>query len=118
MQQQMENDMDRQDFEVTARETFELIHQAIDTLALDGVESYPQEDGLKLMFDDASYVELLRNDSSIEIDAHFGSDVDSFYWDAVEEQWYRRADEYALSAVLSAQLSQRLGHAVDMSELL
>ncbi len=110
--------MDRQDFEITARETFELIHQAIDTLALDGVESYPQEEGLKLMFDDASYYEFTLNDAAMEIDAYFGGEVNSFYWDAVEEQWYRRGDEYALAAVLSAQLSVQLGRDVDMSELL
>jgi frataxin-like iron-binding protein CyaY len=118
MEQQMESDMDRQDFEVTARETFELIHQAIDTLALDGVESYPQEDGLKLIFDDATYYEFTRDDAAMGINAHFGGEVNSFYWDAVEEQWYRRGDEYALTAVLSAQLSGQLGRDVDMSELL
>ena len=54
----------------------------------------------------------------MEIDAYFGGEVNSFYWDAVEEQWYRRGDEYALAAVLSAQLSVQLGRDVDMSELL
>jgi|GEM_PF-1507908 len=110
--------MERQDFEVTVRETFEGIERAIDKLSLDGVEAYPQSNGLKLMFDDASTFEFTRNDGTLQIDADMLHTTESFYWDSVEEQWYGRACEQPLARMLGAALSKRLARDVNLADVL
>jgi hypothetical protein len=113
----MESDMDRQDFEVTAREAFEYIEQAIERLALDGVEAYPLENGLKLMLENGLSCEFLRNDEAMHIDARFPQGAETLYWDAVEEQWYTRTNEKPLPAVLGDVLTNCLSRPVNLTDI-
>jgi frataxin-like iron-binding protein CyaY len=108
--------MDRQDFQITADETFDLIQQALDRLAIDGVEAYPVENGLKLMFDDGNCYELLRNDGEQTIEARMDGDPVTLYWDEVEEAWFARGSEEPLAVVLSAALGKRIGRNADFTE--
>ena len=110
--------MDSQDFQITADETFDLIQQALDRLAIDGVEAYPIENGLKLMFDDGNSYELLRNDGEQTIEAWMDGDPVTLYWDAVEEAWFARGSEETLAEVLSAALGKRIGRNADFAEYL
>lgn len=110
--------MDRQDFQITADETFDLIQHALDRLAIDGVEAYPVENGLKLMFDDGNSYEFLRNDGEQTIEARLDGDAVTLYWDEVEEAWFARGSEQPLADVLSASLGKRIGRKADFAEYL
>jgi frataxin-like iron-binding protein CyaY len=110
--------MDKQDFEVTVRETWEGIERAIDELALDGVEVYPEDKGLRLMFDDGTFISLQRNDTEQQIDLIRGDARLPFYWDAVEEHWYARGDERPLLAVLSEVIGEKIARSVTLPDLL
>ncbi|MDT8323787.1 MAG: hypothetical protein RRA94_06740 [Bacteroidota bacterium] len=109
--------MDKQDFEVTVRETWEGIDRAIEQLALDGVEAYPEDSGLRLMFDDATFISLQRNDAEKQIDVIRGDARLPFYWDAVEEHWYARGDERPLLAVLGEVIGEKIGRPVTLPDL-
>ncbi len=109
--------MDRQDFEVTVRETWEGIERAIEQLALDGVEAYPEDKGMRLMFDDATFISLQRNDAEQQIDMIRGDVRIPFYWDAVEEHWYARGDERHLLAVLSEVIGEKIAQTVTLPDL-
>jgi frataxin-like iron-binding protein CyaY len=109
--------MDTQDFEVTVRDTFEGIDHAIELLALDGVEPYPQDSGMRLMFADGTFITLTRNDGEQHIDVLLGESIVPFYYDDIEEQWYSRKDERPLLTVLSQHLATKLGGAVALPDL-
>jgi hypothetical protein len=109
--------MDTQDFEVTAREAFAYIERVIDHLALDGVEAYPIDRGLKLLFEDGSDIEFTRNDDALHIEIQRSDGSETLYWDAVEEQWYARSNELPLPSVLADLLGQRLARPVDCSDV-
>lgn len=109
--------MDRQEFEVTVRETLEGVEHAIERLALDGVEPYPTEVGLRLMFDDGSFITLTRNDDTRCIDVLMGEYLMPCYYDSVEEQWYCRSDERPMRAMLGELISTKLTSAVSLPEL-
>lgn len=104
--------MDRQEFEVTVREAFEDIDHAIETLALDGVEAYPVDTGLRLQFDDGSFIQLTRNDAQSQIDVQQGEFVVPFYYDPVEEQWFGKKDERSLPDVLSEEIGKRISRVI------
>lgn len=108
--------MDRQDFEVTVRETLEEIERAIERLALDGVETYPTDSGIRLQFDDGGFVQLARVDAAQELALQRKEETLAFYYDVVEEQWYGRADERPLTDVLDAELAARLSREVRLEE--
>jgi frataxin-like iron-binding protein CyaY len=108
--------MDRQEFEVTVRETLEGIERAIEQLALDGVETYPTDTGMRLQFDDGGFVQLARDDDAQELAFQRGGEALAFYYDAVEEQWYGRADERPLADVLGVELGTRLAREVRLAE--
>ncbi|MCB2205272.1 hypothetical protein KQI65_11025 [bacterium] len=109
--------MDKQDFEVTVRETWEGIEKAIDQLALDGVETYPENGGMQLMFDDGSFITLHRDDELMQINLLRGEYRMPFYWDTVEEHWYARADERHLLTVLNEVLTEKLSQNVVLPDL-
>jgi frataxin-like iron-binding protein CyaY len=108
--------MDRKEFEVTVRETLENLERAVERLALDGVETYPAGTGIRLQFDDGGFVQLAREDAAQELALQRGGEVLAFYYDAVEEQWYGRADERPLTDVLDAELAARLAREVRLAE--
>jgi len=110
--------MDRQDYDVTVRETFEAIDRAIEELALDGVEPYPQKHGLRLMFEDGTFITLTPNAEEQTIEVIKGEILVPFYWDAVEEHWYARSDERPLLAALSTMINDKLGTTVTLPDLL
>ncbi|MBN1448916.1 MAG: hypothetical protein JXA28_13385 [Bacteroidetes bacterium] len=109
--------MDTQDFEVTVLETFEAVERAIEELALDGVEPYPQDSGMRLMFEDGTFITLTRNDGEKHIDLLLGESIVPFYYDHIEEHWYSRKDERPFPAVLSELISTKLGTAVALPDL-
>ncbi|MBR9979189.1 MAG: hypothetical protein KFH87_13980 [Bacteroidetes bacterium] len=104
--------MDRQEFEVTVREAFEDIDRAIETLALDGVEAYPVDAGLRLQFDDGSFIQLMRNDAQSQIDVQQDTNVVPFYFDDIEEQWFSRKDERSLTDILSEEIGKRISRTI------
>ena len=108
--------MDRQEFEVTVRETLEEIERAIERLALDGVETYPTDTGMRLQFDDGGFVSLDRDDAAQGLAFRRKEETLAFYYDAVEEQWYGRADESPLTDVLDTELGLRLLREVRLAE--
>lgn len=108
--------MDRQEFEVNVRETLEEIERTIERLALDGVETYPTDTGLRLQFDDGGFVQLLRVDEAQELALQRGGEALAFYYDAVEEQWYGRTDERPLTGVLETELASRLSREVRLAD--
>lgn len=110
--------MDRQEFEVTVRETLEGIERAIEQLALDGVETYPAATGMRLQFDDGGFVQLDRNDAAQQIDLQHGSGTVAFYYDTLEEQWFSRDGEQPLLEAVSAELSRRLPARVQLPDLI
>ena len=110
--------MDRQDFEVIVRETWEGIERAIDELALDGVEAYPEEKGMRLMFDDGSAATLTRNDDAMQLDLVTGSYLVPFYYDEGEEAWYAHTDERPLLSVISDVISDKLERRITLPDLI
>ncbi len=110
--------MDRQDFEVTVRETWESIERAIEELALDGVEAYPEDRGMRLMFTDGSFISLRRNDAEKQLDLVTGEYRMPFYWDSVEEHWYAREDERPLLSVLDDIISEKIARQVTLPDRL
>ncbi len=110
--------MDTQDFSVTVRETWESIERAIDELALDGVESYPSDEGMRLMFDDASFIALTALEGEQRISMQWGQASLPFYYDTVEEHWYAQTDERHLLTVLSEAISEKLSTAVTLPDRL
>ena len=109
--------MDKQDFAVTVRETWEGIERAIEELALDGVEAYPDGSGLRLEFDDGSFFALQRDDENMHIDLLRGEERAPCYWDGVEEEWYVRLEEQPLRTVLSRLLAEKLSRPVTLPDL-
>lgn len=110
--------MDRQEFEATVRETLEGIERAIEALALEGVEVYPTDAGLRLMFTDGSEMQLVRNDVTQRMDLAGDSDRVVFYYDSAEEQWYAKGSERPLPDELGAELSRRLSRRVQLADMI
>lgn len=110
--------MDKQDFSVTVRETWESIERAIDELALDGLEAYPSDSGMRLIFDDASSISLSSQDEQQLISMQWGQATLPFYYDEVEEHWYAQTDERPLLKVLSEAISKKLSTGVTLPDLL
>ena len=110
--------MDKQDFSVTVRETWDSIERAIEELALDGVEAYPSDDGMRLMFDDASHIALVALDDRQLISMQWGQATLPFYYDEVEEHWYAQTDERPLLSVLSEAIGEKLSASVTLPDLL
>lgn len=109
--------MDKQDFDVTVRETFAAIDGAITALAIDGVEPYPTDDGLRLMFEDGTFITLTPNADQQIIEVLMGEYLVPFYWDAVEEHWFARTDERPLLAVLSRLISDKIDSRIELPDL-
>ena len=110
--------MDKQDFSVTVRETWDSIERAIEELALDGVEAYPSDDGMRLMFDDASHIALTTLEDRQLISMRWGQATLPFYYDEVEEHWYAQTDERPLLSVLSEAIGEKLSASVTLPDLL
>lgn len=108
--------MDRQEFEATAREALEGVEHAIEELALDGLETYPAEHGLQLMFDSGAQLQLRRDDAAQQVELQRDGEAVAFYYDEVEEQWFARGSELPLLDVLSAEISARLAQSVTLAD--
>ncbi|MFZ1728661.1 MAG: frataxin domain-containing protein [Bacteroidota bacterium] len=110
--------MDRQDFEVTVRETLVSVERAIEELALDGIEAYPTDNGMRLDFDNGGFIKLTRDDAAQQLNLDRGEHVETFYYDSVEEHWFSHESERSLLDTLSAEISLRLVRSVTLSDLL
>lgn len=110
--------MDRQEFEATVRETFESVERAMDALALEGVEVYPTDAGLRLMFTDGSEMQLVRNDVTQQVELASNSERVVFYYDSAEEHWFAQGSERPLLDELSAELSRRLSRRVQLADMI
>jgi frataxin-like iron-binding protein CyaY len=111
--------MDRQEFEVTVRETLLGVERAIEELALDGVETYPTDKGgMQLMFDNGGFILLNRNDAEQQLDLLRGDEITPFYYDSVEEHWFTRAGEQPLLQVLSSEIGMRLSRSIILPDLI
>ena len=111
--------MDRQEFEVTVRETLAGVERAIEELALDGVETYPTDaGGMRLLFDSGSFVELDPDNTAQELDLLKGDEIMPFYYDGVEEQWFARSDEQPLLQVLGGEIGMRLSRSIELPDLI
>jgi frataxin-like iron-binding protein CyaY len=110
--------MDRQEFEVTVRETLASVERAIEELALDGVEAYPTDAGLRLEFDDGGSIQLSRDDAAQQLVLQRGDRIEPFYFDDVEEHWFARDGELSLLDTLSAEIGLRLVRSIQLPDLL
>lgn len=110
--------MDRQEFEATVRETFEGVERAIEALALEGVEVYPTDAGLRLMFTDGSELQLVRNVVTQQVELTGDSERVVFYYDSAEEHWFALGSERPLLDELGAELGRRLSRRVQLADMI
>lgn len=110
--------MDTQEFIITAHETLEGVERAIEQLALDGVETYPIEAGLRLIFDDGAEISLVSDTQDQQIELRGTQEPVAFYYDSTEEQWYARDSERPLPEVLGTTLGHRLARPVRLADLI
>ena len=77
--------MDSKDFSVTVDETIEAIDRAIEALALDSVDTFPDEHSLRLEFADMSRFMLVPDRQRQLLVLQTQEELYHFYFDEAEE---------------------------------
>ncbi len=106
--------LDKTEFEITVDETLEEIERRIENHAIDGVELTNDAGILRLQFDDGFHL-AIRGDAELHrLICDVGSDIMTFAYNEVVEQWLSGGEEQELLAMLSAIVSSHVGRAIDL----
>ena len=108
--------MDTRDFTITVTETFETIDRRLNELAVNGVETYSENDSLSLRFADDSEIRLAADAASQQLLAAADSDTLMFRFHEIEEQWLDERGSVDLFTWLSTQVTALCGEIVSLNE--
>lgn len=111
----MTTTMDIQDLLLTAEESLEELAAAIEALALDSVYAYAEDGELRVQINDESRILAKANPDTGELVLDASGRRFHFYWDAVEEAWYTKDNEYPLAPVVEKILSEHTGNNVRLN---